>query len=86
MSDPAQQGRIGVVLGREVTPIMQQLVARFELPGPLSGEDQQAVVVALQKAFIAGARTVANGDEPTITEWELPWGDQWARDHGQDGA
>lgn len=83
MSNPLERGRIGVILGREVTPLMQQLVGRLEIQANLSGADELAVVTALQKAFIAGAK--AAGSEPRI-EWELPWGDQWADQHGQEGA
>jgi hypothetical protein len=82
--DPMEQGRIGAILGREVTPRMQQVVGRIENTADLSEPDQQAVVTALQKAFIAGAQ--AAGREKGISNWELPWGDQWANDHGQDGA
>jgi hypothetical protein len=84
MTDPLQAGRIGVILGHETTPLMQQLVGRLELSSSLSGDDNLAIVTALQKAFIAGAQTAQR--EPTIHDWKLPWGDQWARDHGQEGA
>ena len=81
-SDEAEQGRAGVILGREVTPLMHQLVSRLEVKANLSGADQLAVVTALQMAFIAGAKVA--GSEPEI-EWELPWGDRWANQQGQDG-
>lgn len=84
MTDPMLRSRIGVILGREITPLMNQLVGRLQLSSTLSGEDQLAIVTALQMGFIAGARTALS--EATIDEWELPWGDQWARDHRQDGA
>jgi hypothetical protein len=63
---------------------MQELAGRLEAQANLSGEDKLAVVTALQKAFIAGAK--AAGSESGIGDWGLPWGDQWADQHGQDDA
>lgn len=83
MMDPMERGRVGMIVGREVTPLMQQLVGRLEVQAKLSDADRLAIATALQKAVVAGAK--AAGSEPGI-DWELPWGDQWANQHGQDGA
>jgi hypothetical protein len=83
MNTPQQRGEIARILGTETTPIMQQLVARIEIRSKVSGEDQLAMITALQMAF-AGAN--AAPIHPDISEWELPWGDQWARDHAQEGS
>jgi hypothetical protein len=77
--DEAERGAFGVVVARETVPIMQQLIARLESTTEPSGADQQAMITALQTAFVAGGRQAG-------AEWELPYGDQWARDHGQDGV
>jgi TRAP-type C4-dicarboxylate transport system permease small subunit len=82
--DPSERGRIGVIIGQATTPIMQQLVARLELSASLSGADELATIAALQMAFIAGAKAARS--DPGIADWELPWGDQWAKQHGQDGV
>jgi hypothetical protein len=63
---------------------MQQLVARLELSASLSAADELATITALQMAFIAGAQAARS--EAGITDWALPWGDQWANQHSQDGA
>jgi len=84
MNDPMQAGKIAAILGRVVTPLMQQLVGRLELGSSLSGADHEAIVTAMQKAFVAGAQAART--ESTIDEWEIPWGDQWAKGHRQEGA
>jgi hypothetical protein len=78
MTNPAEQGKIMVILGREVTRITQELHGRLE--ADLSKPDEDAITTACQKALIAGAK--AARAEPGITEWELPLGDQWVKDHG----
>ena len=81
MSDPMEKAKIMLVLGREVTAITQELNGRLE--ADLSKADEDAITTACQKALIAGAR--AARAEPGITEWELPLGDQWVKDHGSAG-
>jgi hypothetical protein len=81
--DPMERGRIAAIIGQATTPIMQQLVERLELTANLSGADELATITALQMAFIAGAKAARS--ETGITDWELPWGDQWANQRGQDG-
>lgn len=81
MMDPVEQGKIMVILGREVTPITQELHGRLE--ATLSKADQDAITTACQKALVCGAK--AARAEPGITSWELPAGDQWVKDHGSAG-
>jgi hypothetical protein len=78
MNDEMGKGRVGVILGREVTPLTQELHGRLE--ANLSKADEDAITTALQKAVIAGAK--AAGAETEISNWDLPWGDQWASQHG----
>jgi len=82
--DPMERGQIAAIIGQATTPIMQQLVARLELSASLSGADELATSTALQMAFIAGAKAAKS--EAGIADWELPWGDQWANQHGEDGT
>lgn len=76
--DPAEQGQIMVILGREVTAITQELHGRLE--ADLSKADQDAITTACQKALIAGAK--AAQADPEIKNWQLPAGDQWVKNHG----
>lgn len=82
--NPIERGEIAKLIGLATTPIMQQLVARLELSANLSKGDELATITALQKAFIAGAKAAQS--ESGIADWDLPWGDQWAGQHGQDGS
>jgi hypothetical protein len=76
--DAMEKGRVMVILGGEVTAITQELHGRLE--ADLSKADEDAITVACQKALIAGAK--AARAEPGITNWELPMGDQWVKNHG----
>ncbi len=83
-----ESDKLMVLLGQEVTPIMQELVGRLE--GEMSPSDRLAVVTALQKTLVAGAAAGALEmfarlqDDPDASpiglSWELPMGDQWARE------
>jgi len=81
MTDPAEQGKIMMILGREVTPITQELHVRLETK--ISKADEDAITIACQKALIAGAK--AAQAEPAIKDWHLPAGDQWVKNHGSTG-
>ena len=70
------------VMGGSLNPMMEQLQGRLGMGVKLSEDDEEAIMTALQKAFIAGATTALA--VPDITVWELPWGDQWASNQDQD--
>lgn len=75
--DGLERAALGELVSHETVPIMQQLIGRLEAEP--STPDQQAMITALQMAFVAGGREAG-------ADWELPHGDQWAEDYGQDGA
>lgn len=81
MTDPAEQGKVMQVLGREVTRVTQELHGRLQ--ANLSKADEDAITVACQKALVAGAKAAKAA--PEIENWGLPAGDQWVKNHGSRG-
>lgn len=84
MHDATERERIGLLIGGATNPLMEQLQGRLGVGVKLSEADEEAIITALQKAFIAGATTALA--VPDIKVWELPWGDQWANNQDQDGG
>lgn len=80
-ADAREKAEIMRILGHEVTRITQELHGR--LTTRISKADEDAITVACQKALIAGAK--AAREQPEITNWKLPSGDQWVKNHGSGG-
>jgi transcriptional regulator with XRE-family HTH domain len=60
------------------------MVPKSEFRAGYGAAHDAAAPISIDTEAVTGAQTAQT--DHTIDKWELPWGDQWARDHETDDA